>query len=161
MAGQQRGQRAGHRVRRSGRGRGLALVACLTALGCSGQLRDPLGISDPTNQPAGSDVSSPVFGTWQATILISVRYGDQYDLQKWTTVWYFGRNQHCHFARTTISLVEGIPRTVERDCSFSFGDRVVIITFTETGITQELPYSFPTTSRDKMLLEGIEYERVS
>lgn len=128
---------------------------------CSGELRDPIGVSDPARPPiARSDAAAPLIGAWRVVILIQVQYGFGYDLQQWTTTWQFNRESSCRFTRTTFSFVEGITRTVVRDCTFTATGSLLRVTFTETGITQELPYSFPAFNPDRLMLEGVEYQRV-
>jgi len=104
-----------------------------------------------------SSSPSALVGTWEAVIVIQA--GD--DVQEWRTRWTFNSNRTCHFTRTTISLAEGIPLTVDRECTYRDQNGTAEVTFTETGATQTLPYSSPDSSRERLIIEGVEYERVS
>ena len=133
----------------------MALIAA-TAIGCSGQSRDPLGISDGDD---GSTVRStrvsPLIGTWQVVLLVETSA----DVQRWQTQWSFTSNGHCHFERTSISLVEGISRTVTRDCTYVDRGQEAAVTFTDQS-TAQLPYSVPLNSTRFLIIEGLQYERV-
>jgi hypothetical protein len=100
--------------------------------------------------------TSPVVGTWQTTIVLFVAG----DLQEWVTRWRFDKDRRCGFERTTFSFVEGIPRTVARSCTYRDLGTVVEVRYDRTGDIQQLPYRFPDFSNRRLILEGVEYERI-
>lgn len=130
---------------------GLALT------GCGGDARSPLDISEGADRPSGrSSSTSAVVGTWQVTLLVAVAG----DLQEWTTRWRFGPDRTCAFDRTTLSLVEGVRRTVSRTCSWIDRGTAVEVRYDDTGLTQSLPYEVPAFDRRRLILEGVEYHRI-
>lgn len=100
---------------------------------------------------------SPVVGTWQADIVVSV----DLDVQRWVTTWRFDRNGTCHFERITTSLATGIPVTVDRDCTYTVTQSTIEVAYTGTTETGSLPYSFPGTTNDTLTLEGVDYARIA
>ena len=82
------------------------------------------------------------------------------DIQTWTTTWRFDEAGTCHQRLETESLAEGFPRVTERDCTFVAGDFEITVAFIGGG-TLELEYSFADFSRDRLILEGFEYDRLA
>jgi hypothetical protein len=97
-----------------------------------------------------------VIGAWRVVLIISVSA----DLQQWETEWRFGADRRCRFDRTTFSVVEGIRRTVTRSCSYIDRGDALEVRYDETGNTERLPYQFPAFDRNRLILEGVEYERI-
>lgn len=137
------------------------LVALVTALGvgllaCAGQPFTPVGLGDDDHQVVGGSRPSPLIGTWRVILLIDTAN----DLQRWTTRWTFLSSGKCHFSRTTESIAEGVPRTVDRDCAYLDRGTVAEVTWTDTRTSIALPYSVPLNSTTRLVIEGLEYERV-
>jgi hypothetical protein len=129
----------------------------MLAAGCGGEPRSPVGLFEPGERPSGrSSSASPVVGAWQVTLLVSV----QADLQEWTTRWQFDADRRCAFRRTTFSAVEGVRRTVERECTWVDRGGVLEVRYSDTGHTDRLPYSVPAFDTRRLVLEGVEYQRV-
>ncbi len=59
----------------------------------------------------------------------------------------------------TRSVAEGFPRTSERPCTFVAGDFVVTVSFTGAG-TLAFDYTFAAFSPDRLVLDGLEYQRI-
>jgi len=134
----------------------MALVA-LALIGCEGHPRDPIGLGDPLDHPSGRSSSpSAVVGTWRADLLVTI----DGDLQRWTTTWRFGADRGCDFKRVTLSLVEGIPRTVERSCTYLDQGTALEVKYTDATASSTLPYEIPPFSTDQLILEGVEYDRI-
>jgi hypothetical protein len=110
---------------------------------------------DDGGTPTRSARPSPLIGTWQAVLLIET----ESDIQRWQTRWTFKADTQCHFERTTISLSEGISRTVARDCTYQDRGQEAAVTFTDRT-TATLPYTVPLNSTRFLIIEGIQYERV-
>jgi hypothetical protein len=133
----------------------VALIAA-TAIGCSGQPRHPFGIADDDGStPVRSVRPSPLIGTWQVILLVDA----ETDIQEWRTRWTFRSDGSCRFQRTTMSLVEGISRTVTRDGSYLDRGTEAAVTF-DDGTTATLPYSVPLNSTRVLIIEGLQYERI-
>jgi len=133
------------------------VALALTLSACEGQPRDPFGLGGDTDRPSGRSSSpSPVVGTWNVVLVISV----DSDLQQWTTTWRFGSDRTCDFTRVTLSLVEGISRTVERSCTYVDRGGTLEVSYTDGTAPSTLPYEIPAFSTDRLILEGVEYERI-
>lgn len=126
------------------------------AIGCSGQARDPFGLGDDEGGTSGrSNRPSPLIGTWQVVVVVAT----ESDVQQWRTRWSFGTDASCQFERTTLSLVEGISRTVRRECSYVDRGQEAFVTYTDRT-TATLPYSAPLNSTRFLIIEGLQYERI-
>ncbi len=133
----------------------MALIGGLI-IGCSGQARDPLGISDGDSGSSGrSSRPSPLIGTWQVVLLVETGS----DVQRWQTRWSFSADGRCQFERTTQSLAEGISRTVKRECVYIDRGQEAAVTFSDRT-TATLPYSVPLNSTRLLIIEGLQYERI-
>jgi hypothetical protein len=133
---------------------GLALAGVIA--GCGGEPRSPIGIFEPPDRPPGrSSTASAVVGTWRVTLIIVV----QSDLQEWTTTWRFGSDGRCDFQRETLSAAEGVRRTVARACTYVDRSSQVDVTY-DDGERTALPYEIPAFSNQRLILEGVEYERI-
>jgi len=123
--------------------------------------RTPTGLGDdsePVDRPSGrSNRPSPLIGTWRVFILID----SGYDIQEWVTTWKFSQDLRCSFERSTYSYIEGIRRVVNRTCTYVDQNSTAIVTYSGNAGTQSLPYSVPLNSPNRLILEGIEYERIS
>ncbi|MGE0553502.1 MAG: hypothetical protein AB7R55_08725 [Gemmatimonadales bacterium] len=133
----------------------MALALALSA--CEGQPRDPFGLGDAGDRPSGRSSSpSPVVGTWEVVLVVNA----DTDVQRWTTTWRFGSDRTCDFKRVTLSLVEGISRTVERSCRYVDRGGTLEVSYADGTAPSSLPYEIPAFSNDRLILEGVEYERV-
>ncbi len=130
--------------------------------GCAGEPRDLVLATGPSRQPGtggtggpGASASSPVVGAWEAVLLLEASG----DAQTWTTVWRFARDGSCRFTRTTLSLLEGVPRVEDRRCTWRLSGPEILVTWTAGG-ARALPYQFAGLSPNRLVLEGIEYRRI-
>lgn len=130
----------------------LGAAACLA---CAGQLRDPIGLGDDGPNIVGGNRISPLVGTWQVILVIDA--GN--DLQRWTTRWTFQPSGQCHLHRTVESILEGVPRTVDRDCTYLDRGSLVEVTYLDTHTMVAMPYAVPLNSTTRLTIEGVEYER--
>jgi len=153
MAWQRWDESVGHGLGRVGR---LGLVAglLLGLSACEGQ-RDLFGPSRPLGQ--GSNTSnSPLVGTWEVTLIVSV----DGDLQTWTTNWQFRSDRTCTWRQIIESAVEGLSREEVRDCTWTDANSAVTVVYLDTGASETLPYSFPTFDTSRLILQGVEYLRL-
>jgi hypothetical protein len=116
----------------------------------------PIPGRNPGGGTSSSSGSSTLAGTWRVKLVVEVPG----DVQTWITTWHFNADGSCHQTMVTESLAEGIPRTQDRDCSFSVNGSNVDITFTG-GAMLSLEYSFAGFSPNRLVLDGFEYERLA
>lgn len=133
-------------------------VAAAGLLACAGQPRSIFGIEDGRDHGSvGGRAPAPLIGSWRAVIVIAAGG----DIQEWTTVWRFAVDGQCHLTKTARSLAEGITRTTERDCTFVDRGTAVEVTYADTKDVTTMPYSVPLNSTTHLVIEGIDYERIS
>ena len=119
---------------------------------------DPTGADRPGAPTGTSGDESPagrLVGTWRHETLVEVPG----DIQAWSTTWRFDSDGGCLQTVVTQSLAEGFPRTSERPCTFLARDFVVTVSFTGAG-TLEFEYTFADFSTDRLVLDGLEYQRI-
>lgn len=138
----------------------LSLLMTLILAGCGGT---PTGPSAPTpfrpgdgTQRPRSGSPSPLHGEWTATLVVQLPA----DLQTTTIVWRFAADGSCRRTVTTESLVEGFPRTTVTECTYVADGAEVDVTYAGATEPVSFPYSLVAFSRDRLLLDGIEYQRV-
>jgi hypothetical protein len=134
---------------------GALEVVLLTLLaGCTGE-RGPL--VTPTDGPGGRiDATSAVVGEWETTLIIQT----DTDVQSWITNWLFRRDDTCRYRQTIQSVLDGTTRVKLRDCTWVVRNATLEVTFLDSGEALVLAYSFAAASRDRLVLEGIEYRRI-
>jgi hypothetical protein len=102
-----------------------------------------------------SDGSPRLIGEWETTL--GVTAGG--DLQTWTTNWRFEASGTCRFRQTIRSVLSGT-RVKLRHCTWSTANGAARITFSDTGLLLEIPYSFPGGDTSRMIFEGLTYQRI-
>jgi hypothetical protein len=132
----------------------------LAATACEGEPTGP-----PTGQPGsgsssgtsnGSASSAALVGVWQTVAVVQVPG----DLQTWTTTWQFDADGTCRQIQETESLAEGFPRTSELPCTWTTSGSQIVVTF-DGGGTLVMQFSFAGFSPDRLVLDGVEYQRQS
>lgn len=126
--------------------------------GCGGErnLFAPHDGQTATGGRASGDAR--LVGEWETVLLVDVP-GDS---QTWTTTWLFRGDLTCRFTRSILSVAEGTPRITVRPCTWRTANATVLVTYTDpAGTGSVLPYDFASFDPDRLLLEGIEYRRVS
>ena len=116
-----------------------------------GLVEDP----DPPAQGTGSG-SAALVGDWQVMTVIPIGG----DVQTSTVVWHFGAGGDCRQSTTTLLVSEGIPRTTARDCTWVSGLNAVTVTF-PGSLPVTFAVAFAAFSADRLLLDGLEYSRVT
>jgi hypothetical protein len=145
-------------MRRLGGLGALVSVAAAGLLACTGQPRSIFGVDGGRDHGSvGGAAPQPLIGGWRAVIVIDAGS----DIQEWTTTWRFAAGGQCHLTKTARSLAEGITRTTDRDCTFVDRATAVEVTYVDTGTTTSMPYSVPSNSTTHLVIEGIDYERIS
>ncbi len=129
-------------------------------LACRGELRDQILISEPPNNPPGiSGGSSPLIGDWVATDS-STTADSVAQTQTVTTRWRFSSDNSCSFRQTTALTPGGTSQTVSRTCTYADRGSTASVTY-DDGSSEDLPYSVPSGTTNKLVLGGIEYDRSS
>ena len=139
-------------------GLGLALSLCLMLLPACGD-GGPTGTDRPGGNGGTSASDGPterLAGTWRIVVVVEVPA----DIQTWITTWRFDPDGRCLQTVETRSVVEGFPRVTERPCTFVARDFDVTIAFIN-GATLVFEYSFADFSPDRLILDGLEYERLA
>ena len=163
MADQRWSQLARHVARRTGGMVHLAVALSLILLtGCTAELR-----TEPEFGPAGGTpglggggggasglTNTALAGTWEN---IQVFEFDN-DITRLTTRWTFTVAGVCSRTTVTESLIEGIPRTEVRACSYSIGGSNLLVEYVDTGQTSVMAafLQSPTV----LLLDQIVYDKV-
>lgn len=132
----------------------MTLLAA-AALACDGQPRSILGDRDPNS--VGGSAPAPLLGSWRAILLID----GGGDIQEWTTVWRFTSTGQCRLTKTVRSYLEGVSRTTTRECTYVDHASSVAVTYLDTKATVSMPYTVPLNSTTHLVIEGVDYERVS
>ena len=159
MAGQRRGEPGVHRGRRLpclGR-LVLALSLLLSAAGCgNGGPAGPQRPVDDSGSTDGETAAGRLAGTWRTTLIVEVPG----DIQTWITTWRFDREGGCLQTQEVRSVVEGVPRITERTCAFTADGFEITIAY-DGGATLVFDYTFSLFSSDVLILDGLEYERIT
>jgi hypothetical protein len=134
----------------------IVLAACSSDPVANTPGSGPIPGQNPGGGTSTSGSFSALLGTWRTQLVVQVPG----DIQTWTTTWTFESDGTCHQTKVTESLAEGIPRTSERDCSFTVNGSKVNITFTG-GEMLSLEYSFAGFSPNRLVLDSFEYARVA
>jgi hypothetical protein len=116
----------------------------------------PIPGQNPGGGTSHNGGSTTLVGSWRVQLVVPVPG----DVQTWTTTWRFDADGSCHQTIVTESLAEGIPRTRERDCTFTVNGSNVDITFAG-GEMMSLEFSFAGFSPNRLVLDGFEYERLA
>lgn len=133
--------------------------------GCQGALRDPTGLGRPDSTTAtsgggggngGGQQNSPLIGTWQAIFLFRL----DNDVQRQTTTWEFHSDGTCRRTVDTFSvLADQTFRTVS-DCSFRSGAFDVSVTYAGNSAAVTFQWSLQDFSSNKLILDGVVYDRI-
>ncbi len=136
---------------------GVAAALALI-LGCSGDLREPTGIfGEGDSRLVGAGNPSALVGEWENVLVVRLAA----DVQTTRTVWLFGSRGRCRRTVETLSLVEGVQRRTERDCSYSISGTDVAITFNDAVDELVFPFSIQGSSRNLLVLGGFEFTRLA
>jgi hypothetical protein len=169
MADERPGQRAGDGVRRpawSGRLAPHALTALLLlAAACDSHpsapdLGGPLpfgegatGTDSDGNGPGTS--SGTIVGEWERFEAVAL----DGDIVTTTIHWLFDADGTCVRVITSMSANEGIPRSQIRECTWRLGPAEITLRL-GTDAEATFPLEFGGFDPDRLILDGLEYQRV-
>jgi hypothetical protein len=83
------------------------------------------------------------------------------DVQRTTTTWQFAPDGSCRRTIETFSLLEGFPRTTERNCTFQLDVNDLVITFVGDTTAIRFRVAFEGFSPERLLLDGIVFDRIA
>ncbi len=108
--------------------------------------------------PVGGGPSIPqaLAGQWQNIVILQF-VGD---IQTVTTTWSFDLAGRCSKEVRSFSAIEGFPRTSTRDCTFQMAIVAIDVTFTDGGMAH-FPIQFPGTNGTRLVLGGVEFDKIS
>lgn len=147
----------------------LLLSLFLMTVSCRGDLRDPAGLEGSPDRPGGGGGTgggtggqpgtgtSLLLGTWQTVIIFQL----DTDVQRHTTTWTFGSGGICHRTVEVFSVLEDQTFTTDSDCTFRAGANDVTVTYAGNTSSVTFQWMLVNFSRDKLLLDGITYNRIN
>ena len=146
--------------------RTLVFALLLTlSLACEGAIRDPVGLGgggDGTGGTGGGGgggggtSGSLLVGSWEAVFIFELPN----DIQRHTVTWTFTANNVCRRTVEVFSVLEDRTLTNVSDCTFSPGGGDVAITFAGSSSPVTFRWSLADFSRDRLLLDGVVYDRI-
>lgn len=141
--------------------RALLLALALGLAACEGAIRDPVGLGNGGNGGTiggggGGNGGSVLQGSWQTVFLF--RLSD--DVQTHTVTWNFGNDGSCRRVVEIYSVLEDRTLTTTSTCTFRSGGGDVAITFEGSASPVSFRWSLEHFSRDRLILDGVTYDRV-
>jgi hypothetical protein len=166
MAHQRCRERDGDAGRLTGRRGLVGAVVALTLLlaACSAETTSPTTDGPPHGFPSGTsgggqvNTSSAVVGTWRRFDVLSA--DSSADIISQTTEWEFDSAGGCQRTITTFDAVEGFPRATSRDCTWETGVQEITLRWND-GEVNTFSLTFAAFDPDRMVLDGLEYQRIS
>lgn len=142
----------------------MALLLTL-AVGCEGELRDPVGLTDPPNNPGtggggdGDGATDAAFvGDWENVTIIQAGG----DLQTTTTRWHFEAGGECVHGFVLESAIDGVLEFTLETCTWVNDGLAseLTVTFDDDGGVLVFAYEFPGVDGTILILNGQVYTRV-
>jgi hypothetical protein len=169
MADERPGQHAGDDPGRTARGPRLAsraLTALLLALAACGSDATapetgvlPFGEATSGTGPGtgnGPGTSSgTIVGEWERFEAVAF----DGDIVTTSIHWLFDADGSCVRVITSMSAVEGIPRTQVRECTWRLGPAEITLRF-GTDAEATFPLGFGGFDPNRLILDGLEYQRI-
>lgn len=160
---QRNGDARGHRGGRALVGAGIALLLIVAA--CSApEATSPVSDAPPIGFPGGAQggggggqTVATLAGHWQRFDVLTDDSSS--DVVTQTTEWVFDSAGFCQRSITTESAVEGFPRQNRRGCSYAISAQTITITW-DDGTVNEFSLSFAGFDPDRLVLDGLGYDRV-
>jgi hypothetical protein len=118
----------------------------------------PIGFPGGAQGGGGSGTTAAALaGHWQRFDVLTADSSS--DVITQTTEWVFDTAGFCQRIITTESATEGIPRQEQRGCSYVVGAQSITITWDDSTVN-EFSFSFAGFDPDRLVLDGLEYDRV-
>lgn len=143
----------------------MGVLATLTLLlgACSAETMTPTTDGPPIDFPTGVsgggqvNTASAVVGNWRRFDVLSA--DDSADVISQTTEWAFDSAGACQRTITTFDAVEGFPRSTRRDCTWETGVQEITLHWSD-GEVNTFSLTFAAFDPDRMVLDGLEYQRI-
>lgn len=144
----------------------VGAAAALTMLlgGCTAEPAAPTTDGPPIDFPSGVsgggqvNTSSAVVGSWRRFDVLSS--DDSADIISQTTEWEFDSQGGCQRTITTFDAAEGFPRATSRDCTWETGVQDITLHWSDAEVNT-FSLTFAAFDPDRMVLDGLEYQRIS
>jgi hypothetical protein len=140
---------------------GLMLLAACTdpvATAPSGSRPAPIGFGPGVSGGSSVNAAEALIGSWQRFDVFTADSSG--DIVTQTTTWLFDPSGTCQRTITTFSAVEGIPRGTTRDCTWTLGLQSITLAFSD-GSSNTFTLTFAAFDPDRLVLDGLEYRRLS
>jgi hypothetical protein len=141
----------------------LGTIALLLSA-CSADSTAPASEAPPLGFPSGStgggqaSTASAVVGNWRRFDVLTA--DSSTDIVTQTTEWAFDSAGGCQRTITTFDAVEGFPRATSRDCTWDTGVQEITLQW-DDGEVNTFSLTFAAFDPDRMVLDGLEYQRVN
>jgi len=141
------------------------IVGLASALGCSGDLRDPVGLVPFDTSGGfvgggggggGGGGASALVGSWSATFIIRLMN----DVQSQVTTWSFQSNGTCNRTVAVTSVLEGRTLTTTLPCTWFTNSNDISIMFGGNVGSVTFRWGFENFSPDRLVLDGVTYVRI-
>lgn len=147
--------------------RAISLLGLGFCLACQGDLREPVGLVPPDSDDVliggggggnggGGSTATALTGTWLATFI----FRTETDVQRHDVTWSFRPDGSCSRTVAVTSVLEGLTHTTTTACTWVSANGSVAITYAHAPSPVTFRWSVPTLSRDTLVLDGVEYQRV-
>lgn len=140
------------------------IVSLAAALGCSGDLRDPVGLVpfDTTGGLVGGGGggtgggASVLVGKWSATFI----FRSMNDVQTQVTTWSFQASGACNRTVAVTSVLQGQTLTTSLPCTWRTNGTDISIMFGGNVGSVTFRWTLADFSPDRLLLDGVTYARI-
>jgi hypothetical protein len=146
------------------------IISLVMVSGCSGDLRDPVGLvafdtsggltggggGNGGGSGGGAGRNSILVGTWSATFIIRLMN----DVQTQVTTWSFQSNGTCNRTVAVTSILEGRTLTTSVPCTWFTNSTDISIMYGGNVGSVTFQWGLENFSRDRLVLDGVTYVRI-
>jgi hypothetical protein len=143
---------------------GAGVTLTLLLMACSAETTAPTSDGPPLGFPSGVsgggqvNTSSAVVGSWRRFDVLSA--DSSADIVTQTTEWAFDSAGGCERTITTLDAIEGFPRATSRDCTWETSVQEITLHWSD-GEVNTFSLTFAAFDPDRLVLDGLEYQRLS
>lgn len=134
----------------------MALVGLMALAACDNGDWGPLAQGPAVAGGGRGGLASGVVGTWQNVLVLDVPP----DFTRTTTTWRFSAGGNCQRTTETFSVIEGVPRTTVRDCTYSVDAAGLLVTYAGGTAPVRVAAQFAGFAPDRLVLDGFEFLRI-
>ena len=141
------------------------IVSLATAMGCSGELRDPVGLvpfdtsggfTGGGGGGGGNGGAAVLVGSWRATFIFRLTN----DVQTHVITWSFQARGACNRTVAITSVLEDQTRTTNTPCTWRTNNTDISIMFGGNVGTVTFRWSLADFSPNRLILDGVTYDRI-